>query len=91
MEILNYVFIFFAAIAALDRIFGSKLGLGDEFERGISMAGPLVMAMGGMLVLVPVISKLLSGISGASSVFFDLSIIPAALLMKRRFFIIIKA
>lgn len=80
MEILNYVFIFFAAIAALDRIFGSKLGLGDEFERGISMAGPLVMAMGGMLVLVPVISKLLSGISGASSVFFDLSIIPAALL-----------
>ena len=80
MEILNYIFIFFAAIAALDRIFGSKLGLGDEFERGISMAGPLVMAMGGMLVLVPVISNLLSGISGASSAFFDLSIIPAALL-----------
>ena len=80
MQILYYVFIFFAAIAALDRIFGSKLGLGDEFERGISMAGPLVMAMGGMLVLVPVISNLLSGISGASSAFFDFSIIPAALL-----------
>jgi ethanolamine transporter EutH len=80
MQILYYVFIAFAAIAALDRIFGSKLGLGDEFERGISMAGPLVLAMGGMLVLVPVISNLLSGISGASSAFFDLSIIPAALL-----------
>lgn len=80
MEILNYIFIFFAAIAALDRIFGSKLGLGEEFERGISMAGPLVMAMGGMLILVPVISNLLSGISGASSIFFDLSIIPSALL-----------
>ena len=80
MEVLNYIFLFFAAIAALDRIFGSKLGLGDEFERGISMAGPLVLAMGGMLVLVPVISNLLSGISGASSVFFDFSIIPAALL-----------
>ena len=80
MQILYYVFIFFAAIAALDRIFGSKLGLGEEFERGISMAGSLVMAMGGMLVLVPVISKLLSGISGASSAFFDFSIIPAALL-----------
>ena len=77
---LNYIFIFFAAIAALDRIFGSRLGLGDEFERGISMAGPLVMAMGGMLILVPVISNLLSGISGASSTFFDLSIIPSALL-----------
>lgn len=80
MQILYYIFIVFAAVAALDRIFGSKLKLGDEFERGISMAGPLVLAMGGMLVLVPVISKLLSGISGASSVFFDLSIIPATLL-----------
>ena len=80
MDILNYIFLTFAAIAAIDRIFGSKLGLGDEFERGISMAGPLVLAMGGMLVLVPVISELLSGISGASSRFFDFSIIPAALL-----------
>ena len=80
MQILYYIFIFFAGIAALDRIFGSKLGLGDEFERGISMAGPLVMAMGGMLILVPVISKILSGISTASSAFFDFSIIPAALL-----------
>ena len=80
MEILNYIFIFFAAIAALDRIFGSKLGLGDEFERGISMAGPLILSMGGMLILVPVISDLLSEISGASSPFFDLSIIPSAIL-----------
>ena len=80
MQILYYVFIFFAAIAALDRIFGSKLGLGDEFERGISMAGPLVMAMGGMLVLVPVISNFLSKISGTSSLFFDFSIIPSVLL-----------
>jgi len=80
MQILYYIFIAFAAIAALDRVFGSKLKLGEEFERGISMAGPLVLAMGGMLVLVPVFSELLSGISGASSVFFDFSIIPAALL-----------
>ena len=80
MQILYYVFIFFAAIAALDRIFGSKLGLGDEFERGISMAGPLVMAMGGMLVLVPVVSNFLSNISGTSSLFFDFSIIPSVLL-----------
>ena len=80
MEILNYIFLTIAAIAAIDRIFGSKLGLGDEFERGISMAGPLVMAMGGMLILVPVISNLLSGISGASSAYFDFSIIPAVLL-----------
>ena len=75
MQILYYIFITFAAIAALDRIFGSKLGLGTEFERGVSMAGPLVLAMGGMLVLVPVISELLSGIAGASGIFFDFSVI----------------
>lgn len=57
-----------------------KLGLGEEFERGISMAGPLVLAMGGMLVLVPVLSELFSGISGASNVFFDFSLLPSVFL-----------
>lgn len=80
MEIVNYVLLAFAAIAAVDRIFGSRLGLGKDFERGISMAGPLILAMGGMLVLYPVISELLLGISGVSSKYFDFSIIPAALL-----------
>lgn len=80
MEIVNYVLLAFAVIAAIDRIFGSRLGLGKDFERGISMAGPLILAMGGMLVLYPVISELLLGISGVSSKYFDFSIIPAALL-----------
>ena len=80
MQIVNYVLLAFAAVAAIDRIFGSRLGLGKDFERGISMAGPLILAMGGMLVLYPVISNLLLGISGGSSKFFDLSLIPAALL-----------
>ncbi len=80
MEIVNYVLLAFAALAAVDRIFGSRFGLGRDFERGISMAGPLILAMGGMLVLYPVISELLLGISGGSSAFFDFSIIPAALL-----------
>ena len=80
MLILNCVFLFFAVIAALDRIFGSRLGLGRELERGIAMAGPLILAMGGMLILAPTISELLSGISDASTRFFDFSIIPAVLL-----------
>ena len=80
MEIINYVLLYFAAVAAIDRIFGSRLGLGTGFERGISMAGPLILTMGGMLVLYPVISELLLGISGASSKFFDFSIIAAALI-----------
>ena len=80
MEVVNYILLTFALAAAIDRIFGSRLGLGKDFERGISMAGPLILAMGGMLVLYPVISSLLLGISGGSSRFFDFSIIPAALL-----------
>ena len=80
MEVVNYILLAFAAVAAIDRIFGSRLGLGRDFERGISMAGPLILAMGGMLVLYPVISELLMGISGGSSKYFDFSIIPAALL-----------
>lgn len=80
MDIVNYVLLAFAVVSAIDRIFGSRLGIGKDFEKGISMAGPLILAMGGMLVLYPVISNLLLGISGASSVYFDFSIIPAALL-----------
>ena len=80
MQIVNYVLLAIAAIAAIDRIFGSRLGLGKDFERGISMAGSLILAMCGMLILRPVIENLLSGISGASTRFFDFSIIPAAIL-----------
>lgn len=80
MQIVNYVLLTFAAISALDRIFGSRLGLGKHFEKGISMAGPLILAMAGMLVLCPVISDLLSGISGASTVYLDLSLVPSLLL-----------
>ena len=80
MDIINYVLLSFAILAAIDRIFGSRFGLGKDFERGISMAGPLILAMGGMLVLYPVISELLLGFAGASSKYFDFSIVPAMLL-----------
>ncbi len=80
MEIVNYVLLAFAAVAAIDRIFGSKLELGNDFKKGIYMAGPLILAIGGMLVLTPVISGWLSGISGVSTKFFDFSIIPAAII-----------
>lgn len=80
MEIVNYILVGFAVIAGIDRIFGCKLGLGKDFERGINMAGALILAMGGMLVLCPVIAELLSGLAGLSSKYFDFSIIPAVLL-----------
>ena len=37
MEIVNYVLLAFALAAAIDRIFGSRLGIGKDFERGISI------------------------------------------------------
>ncbi len=34
-EIIIYIMVIFAALGALDRIFGSRFGLGEKFEEGI--------------------------------------------------------
>ncbi|MBO5220256.1 MAG: ethanolamine utilization protein EutH, partial [Clostridia bacterium] len=39
MEIITYVMLGFAVIAGLDRMFGKRVGLGAELERGIHMRG----------------------------------------------------
>ena len=80
MEVVEIVLLCFAALALLDRIFGSRLGIGTDFEKGINMAGTLILAMGGMLVLVPTIQWLLGGIGSLSSEYFDFSMIPAFVL-----------
>ena len=49
----------FAALGALDRIFGNRLGLGKEFEEGILATGSLAMAMLGIIVLAPVLAAVL--------------------------------
>lgn len=50
----------FAVLGGIDRIFGSRLGLGSAFERGICIMGQLFLSMSGMIVLAPVIAKVLS-------------------------------
>ena len=70
----------FAIIGAIDRIFGSRLGLGIEFEKGVMMFGTITLAMAGMLVLSPLFAHLLSGVSDSFPKFLDFSIIPASLL-----------
>ena len=80
MQILNYVILAFAAIAALDRIFGSRLKLGTEFEKGVMMLGPLTLSMAGMLIMAPTVAGLLSGISDKFPSFLDFSVIPASFL-----------
>ncbi len=49
----------FALIGAADRIFGNRLRLGEEFEKGILAMGSLAMAMVGIICLAPVLANLL--------------------------------
>ena len=58
-EILIIIMAAFAALGAIDRIFGNKTGLGKEFENGIMAMGPLAMSMLGIIVLAPVLATVL--------------------------------
>lgn len=80
MEYITYVCLFVAALAALDRIFGNRFGLGEELEKGIETVGALTLSMAGMLVLAPFLSQLLGKLSGVFPSFLDFSIVPACFL-----------
>ena len=58
-EILIYIMAGFAVLGAIDRIFGNRVGLGQEFENGILAMGSLAMAMLGIISLAPVLANLL--------------------------------
>ena len=61
-EILIIVMAAFAAIGAIDRIFGNRLGLGKPFEEGILAMGTLALAMLGIISFAPVLATLLNPI-----------------------------
>ena len=63
-EILIFVMALFAVLGAVDRIFGSRLGLGKQFEEGILAMGALALAMIGIICLAPVLAKLLQPVIG---------------------------
>ena len=58
-EILIVIMAVFAALGAIDRILGNKLGLGKEFEEGVLAMGSLALAMVGIIALAPVLASLL--------------------------------
>lgn len=58
-DFIIYLMTVFAVIAALDRIFGNRLGLGQEFENGIMAFGTLALSMLGIISLAPVLASLL--------------------------------
>ena len=48
-----------AVLGGLDRIFGNKLGLGEQFEKGFMLLGPMALSMAGMICLAPVLADVL--------------------------------
>ena len=58
-EWLITVMAIFAALGAIDRVAGNRLGLGQEFENGILAMGSLAMAMLGIIAIAPVLAALL--------------------------------
>ena len=58
-EILIAIMAFFAVLGGIDRIFGSRLGLGKELENGVLAMGSLALSMVGIISLAPVLAKVL--------------------------------
>lgn len=58
-QVLIAVMAGFAVLGGLDRIFGNRFGLGQEFENGIMAMGSLAMAMVGIVCLAPVLAAVL--------------------------------
>ena len=79
MNVITYIMAGFAVIGAVDRIFGNKLGLGTEFEKGIQLLGAMMLSMVGMLILVPLFTTLLQPLVEQMNGFIDPSFIPSLL------------
>ncbi len=69
----------FAVLGGLDRIFGNRLGLGKQFERGFMLFGTMALSMIGMIILSPGIANLLSPALAffSDTLHIEPSIIPA--------------
>ncbi len=79
---MNFVSAFmavFAVIGGIDLIFGSRFGLGKEFEKGFMLFGNFALSMIGMIVLAPALGNLISPVSTwiYNTLHIDPSILPA--------------
>ena len=81
MNALTIVILIFSILGGIDYAFGSKFGIGKEFERGFMMLGTISLAMIGMIVVAPLIADLLRPFFDFvyNSLHLDPSIIPASL------------
>lgn len=58
-EILIAIMAAFVVLGGIDRIFGSRVGLGKELESGILAMGSLALSMVGIISLAPVLANVL--------------------------------
>lgn len=81
MSYITIIVVIFSCLAAIDRIFGSKLGLGKEFDKAFMLLGTMSLSMIGMIVISPFIAGLLKPVSDVLGNFLhiDPSVIPASL------------
>lgn len=82
MNYVSIIMVIFSMLAALDRIFGNRFGIGKEFEKGFMLLGTMALSMAGMLVITPFIGELLKPLSEGFYQFtgIDPSVIPASIL-----------
>lgn len=81
MNAVSVIMAAFAMLGAIDRIFGGRLGLAEEFEKGFQMFGSLALAMIGMIAVSPLIANALAPALNFlwQTLHIDPSIVPASL------------
>lgn len=81
MNVLSVIMLGFAILGGIDRIFGNRLKLGTEFEKGFTVLGDMALSMVGMIVLAPFLAELLNPVFNwfYTAFHIDPSIIPASL------------
>ena len=81
MNAITIIMVVFSMLGAADRIFGSRFGLGKEFERGFMLLGTMALSMIGMIVISPWIADILAPVFDIvqKTVGIDPSVIPASL------------
>lgn len=66
-----------ALLGGLDRLFGNRFGMGDQFEQGFLLLGPTALSMAGIICLTPLLTLLLKTVAAPLCTFLGLD--PALL------------
>ncbi len=64
-----------ALLGGIDRILGNRMGLGDKFEEGFRLLGPVALAQAGIICIAPVLANVLG--PAVSTVYHALGQDPA--------------